>query len=87
MTERSGDPHQIQSELEDVDEYQAPPREHEQGAGGAQPSSSADEHVDLSLLEAQQGRRNPEMSEQTHPKHHARNRYLGKGRAKRPGKS
>ena len=87
MTERSGDPHQIQAELEEVEEYQAPPREHEQEAGGDQPSSGADEHVDLSLLEAQQGRHKPEMSEtKTHPKHHAGNRYLRQRRAKRPGK-
>lgn len=63
MTERRGDPHQIQAELEEVEEYQAPPREHEQEPGADQPSTGADEHVDLSLLEAQQGRQRPEMSE------------------------
>jgi hypothetical protein len=30
MTEASRNPHQIHAELEGVDEYQAPPREHEQ---------------------------------------------------------
>ena len=64
MTERSGDPHQVQAELERVEEYQAPPREHEQEQEpeADQPSPGAEEHVDLSLLEAQQGRHKPKMS-------------------------
>ena len=68
MNESSRDPHQIQKELEGVEEYQAPPREHEQdGASEEQPSGAGDP-VDVSLLEAQQERHEPEMSEtKPHP--------------------
>jgi hypothetical protein len=63
MTEPSGDPHQIETELEAADEYQAPPRHHEQETGPDQPSAVQGEHIDLTLLEAQQGRQEPEMSD------------------------
>src|SRR3954453_1930440 len=63
MTERSADPHQIQSELEAVDDYQAPPRDHEQGTRRAQPSAAQEKNVDLTLLESQQERQKPEMSD------------------------
>jgi hypothetical protein len=63
LTERRGDPHEIEAELEAVEEYQAPRREPEQKAEVDQPSAPEEEHVDLSLLEAQQGRHKPEMSE------------------------
>ena len=63
MTGASGDPHQIQNELEGAEEYQGPPREHEQEVESDQPPSGAGEPVDLSLLEAQQGQHKPEMSE------------------------
>jgi len=68
MTAPSRDPHQIQAELEGVEEYQAPPRDHEQDTENDQPRSGAGDPVDLSLLEAQQGRSKPEMSEtRPHP--------------------
>jgi hypothetical protein len=63
MSERRGDPHEIEAELEALEEYQAPPREHEAKAEADQPSAAEEGHVDLSLLEAQQGRHKPEMSE------------------------
>ena len=63
MTEPSGDPHQIEAELEAVEEYQAPPRHHEQETGPEQPLEEQDDHVDLTLLEAQQGRQEPQMSD------------------------
>jgi len=63
MTAASGDPHQVQSELEGAEEYQAPPREHEQEVESDQPPSGAGDPVDLSLLQAQQGRHAPGMSE------------------------
>jgi hypothetical protein len=63
MTERRGDPHEIEAELEALEEYQAPPRENEEKAEADQPSAAEEEHVDLSLLEAQQARHGPEMSE------------------------
>ena len=62
MTAASRDPHRVQSEFERAVEYQAPPREHEQDAESGEPSSGADDPVDLSLLEVHQGRRKPEMS-------------------------
>jgi hypothetical protein len=63
MTEASRDPHKIQAELEAVEEYQAPPREHEQRPENEQSPSGAGDSVDLSLLEAQQGRHKAGMSE------------------------
>jgi hypothetical protein len=64
MATANRDSHQIHADLEEVEGYQRPPREHEQRADGGQPSSGADDPVDLSLLEAQQERRHkPEMSE------------------------
>jgi hypothetical protein len=57
------DLHQIDRELEGVEEYQSPPREHEQGTEADQISTGAGEHVDVSVLEAQQRRRDPEMSD------------------------
>lgn len=63
MTEASRDPHKIQSELEGAEEYQAPPREHEQDVDSEQPPSGTGDPVDLTLLEAQQGRHRPRMSE------------------------
>ena len=62
MTAASRDPHQIQAELEGVEEYQAPPRDHEQETETDQPPSGGGDPVDLSLLEAQQGRSKPAMS-------------------------
>ena len=62
MTAASRDPHRIQSELEDAEEYQAPPRQHEQDIESEQPPSGADDLVDLTLLESQ-GRSEPDMSE------------------------
>jgi hypothetical protein len=62
MTDAS-DPHRINSELETVEEYQLPPREHEQETDSEQPQTGAGEQIDLSLLEAQAGRSEPEMSE------------------------
>ena len=56
MTAPSPDPRTIQAELEHVEEYQAPRREHEQGDQPA-PRSGADSPVDVSLLEAQEGQR------------------------------
>lgn len=67
MEETSGDPHQIQKELADLEEYQAPPREHEQQVEDKQPPSGENDPVDLSLLEAQQARHKPEMSETKPP--------------------
>lgn len=68
MTEASRDPHQIHKELEGAEEYQSPPRENEQDVESGQPSSGAGDPVDVSLLEAQQGRHKPEMSEtKPHP--------------------
>jgi hypothetical protein len=63
MTDASRDTNKIQSELEAVEEYQAPLREHEQDTESAPPPSGADDPIDVSLLEAQQGRRQPGMSE------------------------
>ena len=63
MTAANRDPHKVQSELEGAEEYQAPPREHEQDVDRHQPPSGADDPVDLTLLEAQQGRNQPAMSE------------------------
>lgn len=68
MTEASRDPHQIHAELEGVEEYQAPPRDHEQDGEGGEPSSGAGDPVDVSLLEAQQERHEPGMPEtKPHP--------------------
>jgi hypothetical protein len=66
MTAASRDPHKVQSALENAEEYQAPPRAHEQDVDGEQPPSGADDPVDLTLLEAQQGRAKPQMSETRH---------------------
>ena len=64
MTAESQDPHKIQSELEGTEDYQAPPREHEQNVGQDQQAPPADDSlVDLTLLESQQGRSEPDMSE------------------------
>jgi hypothetical protein len=64
MTAASQDPHKIQSELEGAEEYQAPPREHEQNVEqDQQPSRADDPVIDLTLLESQQGRSEPDMSE------------------------
>ena len=63
MTAASRDPHKVQAELEASEEYQAPPREQEQDVESRQPPSGADDHVDLTLLEAQQGRSQPAMSD------------------------
>jgi hypothetical protein len=63
MTAASRDPHKVQSELEGAEEYQAPPREHEQVIDARQPPSGADDPVDLSLLEAQRRHHEPAMSE------------------------
>ena len=63
MTATSRDPHKVQSELEASEEYQAPPREHEQDVDSGQPPSGAGDPVDLTLLEAQQGQSKPAMSE------------------------
>jgi hypothetical protein len=57
------DLHRIDRELEGVEEYQSPPREHEQGAEAEQTPTGAGDQVDVSVLEAQQGRRAPEMSD------------------------
>ena len=54
MTEASPDPQTIQAELERVEEYQAPPREHHPDDEAVSPSE-ADGPVELSLLEAQEG--------------------------------
>ena len=62
MNESSRDPHQIHKELEGVEEYQAPPREHEQDVASEKPPSGAGDPVDVSLVEAQQKRHEPEMS-------------------------
>ena len=62
MTAASRDPHKIQSELEGVEEYQAPPRDHEQNAEAGHMSAGADDPVDVELLVAQQGTRKPKMS-------------------------
>jgi hypothetical protein len=56
-------PQRINTVLEGTEEYQAPPREHEQETKNEQPSTGAGEQVDVSLLEAQQERHDPEMSE------------------------
>jgi hypothetical protein len=58
----SRDPDQIHTELEGAEEYQAPPREHEQDVDGEQPPSGAGDPVRVSLLEAQQ-HNTPKMSE------------------------
>ena len=63
MTAASRDPHKIQSELESAEEYQAPPREHEQDVDAGHLSAGADDPVDLSLLESQRGRDEQAMSE------------------------
>jgi len=63
MTAASGDPHKVQSQLEASEQYQAPPREHEQDFDGKQPPSGSDDPVDLNLLAAQQGRSQAAMSE------------------------
>ena len=63
MTAAGRDPHEVQSELEAYEEYQAPPREHEQVVDSAQSPSGADDPVDLTLLEAQEGRPQRAMSE------------------------
>jgi hypothetical protein len=63
MTETSRDPNQIHSELEGTEEYQAPPREHEQDTENAPPPAAEGNRDDVSLLEAQQGRRKSTMSE------------------------
>ncbi len=70
MTAASRDPHKVQSELEASDEYQAPPREHEQDVDHGQPPSGAGDPVDLTLLEAQQRQSKPAMSE-TRPRNPA----------------
>jgi len=62
MTEASREPRKVLSELEGVEDYQAPPREHEQDVEHGQSPSPADP-VDLSRLEAQQGPDEPVMSE------------------------
>jgi hypothetical protein len=51
----SRDPHKIQAELEGIEEYQAPPREHEQDMENERSPAGADDPIDVSLLEAQQG--------------------------------
>ena len=56
MSEASRDPHHVQSELEATEENQAPPRQREQDGDGEQPPTGTGDHVDLSLLEAHQGR-------------------------------
>jgi hypothetical protein len=53
----------IDRELEGVEAYQSPPREHEQRAAADRISTGAGNQVDVSVLEAQQGRRAPEMSD------------------------
>lgn len=63
MTAASRDPHQVQSEFEASEEYQAPPREQEQDVESGQPPSGADDPVDLTLREAQQGNNQPAMSD------------------------
>ena len=55
MAEANPDPRKIQEELGRVDEYQAPPREHEPSDEPA-PPSGADSAVDVSRLEAQEGK-------------------------------
>lgn len=63
MTAASRDPHRIQSELEGAEEYQAPPREHEQDVESEPVPSGAGDPVDLSLLDAQKGKQQPGMLE------------------------
>ena len=55
MTEPNPDPRKIQAELEEVEEYQAPPREREQGIEPTSPATGSDSPIDVSLLEAQGG--------------------------------
>ena len=63
----ASDLHQIDSALEGAEGYQAPTREHEQERENEEPSTEAGERIDVSLLESQQGRHKPEMSETKHP--------------------
>ena len=70
MPAASRDPHQIHEKLEAAEEYQAPPREHEQVVASGHTPSGAGDPVDVPLLEAQEGRQKPRMSEtkpQAHP--------------------
>ena len=63
MTAASRDPNQIHSELEGAEEYQAPPREHEQDAEDAPAPVVEGNPADVWVLEAQRGRRKSKMSE------------------------
>lgn len=57
MTSDSGNPHAIESKLEAVEEYQAPPREHAQDVGDrSEERRDDDESVDINLLDAQGGK-------------------------------
>ena len=61
------DLHQIDRALEGAEGYQAATREHEQETENEEPSIGAGERLDVSLLESQQGRHKPEMSETKRP--------------------
>ena len=52
MPAASRDPHQIHAELEAAEEYQAPPREHEQVVASGHTASGAGDSIDVPLLEA-----------------------------------
>ncbi|MCY7302372.1 MAG: hypothetical protein LH654_04920 [Thermoleophilia bacterium] len=57
MTSDSGTPHAIESKLEAVDEYQAPPRGQEQDTGDEPDEQRDDDQtVDINLLDAQGGK-------------------------------
>jgi hypothetical protein len=63
MAELDRDPEQVESDMEATEQYQAPPREHDQEVGSEQPPSGAGDPVRVSLLEAQQPGNKPGMSE------------------------
>jgi hypothetical protein len=50
----SGDPHTIESKLERLEEYQAPPRGEEEPDQGIRADPEADARVDINLLESEQ---------------------------------
>ena len=62
MTGANRDPRKVQAKMDGIEEYQAPPREHEQASDHGQPPPAAGDPVDLSRLAAQPPDK-PDMSE------------------------
>lgn len=66
MASANRDPHTIETTLVGVEEYQAPPREEphvDQEATPGQEDPTADPQIDINLLESQQQKPGPQISE------------------------